>query len=117
MAKKEVQDRYPNAYCKQYGGEGEKFKIYTQNPDDKHVGEGWTAQAAWHDAHKVVMNEKRNKIRKAKAELLKSNRDQLSNDANFRARVQQLTMLFDLNKEEGALLKETLILFATTINK
>lgn len=116
MAKKEVQDRYPNAFCKQYGGEGEKFKIYTQN-DDKPVGEGWTAQAAWHDAHRAVMDEKRTEKRKAKAVELKNSREKLSDDMDFRCRVKQLTLLFDLNKEEGALLKETLILFATTINK
>lgn len=115
MAKKEVQDRYPNAYCSR-GGEGEKFKIYTQN-DDKPIGEGWTAQAAWHDAHRAVMDEKREEKRKAKAIELKNSREMLSDNIDFRARVKQLTLLFDLNQEEGALLKETLILFATTINK
>ena len=116
MAKKEVQDRYPNAFCKKDEGEGESFQIYTQN-DDKPVGRGWTAQAAWHDAHRKVMDEKRTEKRKAKAIELKNSREKLSDDLDFRARVKQLTLLFDLNKEEGALLKETLILFATTINK
>ena len=116
MAKKEVQDRYPNAFCKKDEGEGESFQIYTQN-DDKPVGRGWSAQAAWHDAHRRVKVEKIKEKRKALAVELKNSREMINNNLDFRARLQQLALLFDLNAKDKELLKETLILFATTINK
>ena len=116
MAKKEVQDRYPNAFCKKPDGEGESFQIYTQN-DDKPVGRGWSAQAAWHSAHRNIKNEKREEKRKALAFELKNSREMINKNMDFSSRVHQLAMLFDLNKKDKELLRETLILFATTINK
>tara|TARA_R100001463_G_scaffold29630_11_gene67400 strand:- start:1608 stop:1958 length:351 start_codon:yes stop_codon:yes gene_type:complete len=116
MAKKEVQAKYPNAYCKQGDGEGDSFQIYTQN-DNKPVGWGWSAQAAWHDAHRKVINGKREEKRKALAAELKNSREMIGNNIDFRARLHQLALLFDLNAKDKELLKETLILFATTINK